>query len=430
MNATLSSTTGWAFVQTDGGTNFFNPTSPYTSPGVAAPDSSDIIAFNPAGWRTLTFDQEVQNLYFAFVSMNGNGYRFDRDFDIISQATASNPGYWGGGNAIKKEVLIGGKTFYELQWTEGEPHGVIRFKGAFSTLSWENPVSENWHGFTVGIKSSSNALQGVSGEFINSNGALISATPTLLVTFDPTASSPTTLDTTTSQARLTDGDQPIGTTGSLSLYDADRSDQISVTASNVVASGITTGIGLSDNALRALLTVTSSDTASSQQAKVNWQFTASAQTFDYLAAGEELVLSYAIQARDGQTDSAAATSQVTLRITGVNELPQISQQGSDTSSTAVLETNAALSASGTLTVVDSDRTNTVTVSVRNVAIDSASTFAGSLPFSTAQLQAMLQLGDPAATSTTLPADAGSSSNLPWHRDCRSVTWTALWRGLR
>ena len=92
-----------------GGTNYYNPTSPYISDGVAAPTSSDIIRFNPAGWRTLSFDSEVRNLYFAFVSMNGNGYRFDRDFDIISQT--DNPdtsedegggnGYWGSGWAEK-----------------------------------------------------------------------------------------------------------------------------------------------------------------------------------------------------------------------------------------------------------------------------------------------------------------------------------------
>ena len=85
VNASLTSSSSYAGVQLSGGTNYFNPTSPYISDGVAAPTSSDIIRFNPAGWRTLSFDSEVRNLYFAFVSMNGNGYRFDRDFDIISQ---------------------------------------------------------------------------------------------------------------------------------------------------------------------------------------------------------------------------------------------------------------------------------------------------------------------------------------------------------
>jgi len=422
VQASLSSTIGWAFVQTNGGTNFFNPTAPYTSTGVAAPGSSDIIAFNPAGWRTLSFDQEVQNLYFAFVSMNGNGYRFDRDFDIVSQTTSATPGYWGSGNAVKNTVQIGGKTFYELQWTAGEPHGVIRFKGAFSSLTWENPVSENWHGFTVGIKSSSNALQGVSGEFINpSTGAVITATPTLLVSYDPTATGPSTLDTTASQARFTDGTQPLSATGSLTVFDADRSNQITALASSVNVSGVSTGIGLDDNALLGLLAISSADTATSQLAKLNWQFTASAQTFDYLAAGEEVVLTYNIGASDGQSGSAAATSQVTLRITGINELPQLSLVGADSSSAALSETNALLSASGTLTAVDSDRSNSVSATVRSVAIAAGSSFSGSNPFSLAQLQAMLSLGTAAAGTITLAADAGSTGNLSWRFQAPSAS---------
>ena len=150
VNASLTSTSSYAGVQLSGGTNYFNPTSPYISDGVAAPTSSDIIRFNPAGWRTLSFDSEVRNLYFAFVSMNGNGYRFDRDFDILSQT--DNPdtpedegggnGYWGSGWAEKVEVIIDGQTYWELRAVNGEPHGVIQFKGAFSDLTWENPVSE------------------------------------------------------------------------------------------------------------------------------------------------------------------------------------------------------------------------------------------------------------------------------------------------
>jgi VCBS repeat-containing protein len=202
VNATLDTGTGWGFVQLTGGTNFFASDSgkPYISEGVSGPTTSDIIAFNPAGWRTLTFSSEVRNLYFAFVSMNGNGYRFDRDFDIISQTNWDNPdtsytepggrGYWGIGLVQKFEVLINGKTYYELRCINGEPHGVIRFKGAFTTLTWENPVSEYWHGFTVGIKTATQDLQNVRGEFLNgSTNALITTTPTTLISYDPSLAS-------------------------------------------------------------------------------------------------------------------------------------------------------------------------------------------------------------------------------------------------
>ena len=198
VSATLDSGIGWSFVQLNGGTNYYatDGGKPYQSEGVEGPSSSDIIAFNPAGWRTLTFSSEVQNLYFAFVSMNGNGYRFDRDFDIISQTYWDNPettyvepggrGYWGSGLVEKHEVLINGKTYYELRCINGEPHGVIRFKGAFTDLTWENPVRENWHGFTVGVKTATQDLQNVKGEFLDgTTNALITTTPTIRLPMTP-----------------------------------------------------------------------------------------------------------------------------------------------------------------------------------------------------------------------------------------------------
>ena len=182
VGATLTNSVGFAFVQINGGTNYFSPTVPYESTGVAAPTTPDIIAFNAHGTRTLTFTQPVTNLYFAYVSLNGNGYVFDQDFDILSQGA----GYWGsGGTAVKTTVVINGKTYYELNGVSGEPHGVILFKGTFSAVTWTTLADENWNGFTVGIKSSLNDLQNVQGQFVNGANTVLANAPTTLVTYDP-----------------------------------------------------------------------------------------------------------------------------------------------------------------------------------------------------------------------------------------------------
>jgi len=34
----------------------------------------------------------------------------------------------------------------------GEPHGTIRFKGAFDTLTWRSLSNVYWNGFTVGVQ--------------------------------------------------------------------------------------------------------------------------------------------------------------------------------------------------------------------------------------------------------------------------------------
>jgi MYXO-CTERM domain-containing protein len=136
------------FAQTSGGTDFWTGSpSPYTSAAVDnAPDwdgSRDIIALYQTQLRTLTFSQPVDNLFFAVVSLNGNGYVFDRDFNILSYGC----GYWGCGTLTKSTP---GPGQFELNGATGEPHGTIQFVGAFSTISWTSAAAETWNGFTIG----------------------------------------------------------------------------------------------------------------------------------------------------------------------------------------------------------------------------------------------------------------------------------------
>lgn len=131
------------FIQTNGGTNFWIPADPYISPLVDnAPPDSDIIALSTSGLKTLRFDEAVDNLFFAIVSLNGNGYQFDSDFTIVS----SGCGYWGCGGFEKVSVPGG----FQVNSTGGEPHGVIRFNQPVQTITWTSLTDENWNGFTVG----------------------------------------------------------------------------------------------------------------------------------------------------------------------------------------------------------------------------------------------------------------------------------------
>lgn len=132
-----------AFLQTGGGTNYFSPSSPYISALVDnAPTPSEMIGLSLASSKTLNFSKPVDNLFFAVVSLNGNGYKFDSDFEIVSTGC----GYWGCGGLAK--VDLGGGQF-QLNGS-GEPHGVIRFTGAVSSITWTSLTNEYWNGFTVG----------------------------------------------------------------------------------------------------------------------------------------------------------------------------------------------------------------------------------------------------------------------------------------
>lgn len=163
VNVTYTNPQGIAFYQPSGGAYYYSNgsdgpggTSPYTSALVDnRPPTTDIIALQYAGTQTLAFSQAIANPVFSYVSLNGNGYGFDQDFDILSFGDPSDGGnacgYWGCGTSHKNIATVNGQTEYQLLGT-GEPHGTLRFKGAFNTVSWRSLSNEYWNGFTVGIQ--------------------------------------------------------------------------------------------------------------------------------------------------------------------------------------------------------------------------------------------------------------------------------------
>lgn len=164
VTVTYTNANGISFYQSSGGIDYYQnnragrnaPTSPYTSAAVDnIPTGTDIIALNRAGSQTLQFSEAIANPVFSYVSLNGNGYAFDQDFEILSFGNAidgNDCGYWGCGTSTKNIVDLGGGNFeYQLLGT-GEPHGTLRFLGAFDTVSWRSLTNEDWNGFTVGVQ--------------------------------------------------------------------------------------------------------------------------------------------------------------------------------------------------------------------------------------------------------------------------------------
>lgn len=139
-----------AFAQLSGGTDYWNPSTPYTSNTVVdnRPTGTDIVALKRLGiTNTITFSRAVLNPIMAIVSQGRptspvRYYFSDAPFDVLS----SGRGYWGGDPA--------GSLFEEagdvLRGIEG--HGVIQFQGSFSSISWVVSPNEDWHGFTIGTQ--------------------------------------------------------------------------------------------------------------------------------------------------------------------------------------------------------------------------------------------------------------------------------------
>lgn len=136
------------FAQTSGGTNYWNPTTPYVSAEVDnAPPDSDIVALVGGVNQTyrVTLSEPIKDPIMAILSLGQYSvpttYDFDSPFDIVSQGA----GYWGGTSTSLSELP--GDI---LRGTEG--HGTIQFIGTFSTFTWVVPTPEAWHGFTFGIR--------------------------------------------------------------------------------------------------------------------------------------------------------------------------------------------------------------------------------------------------------------------------------------
>ena len=125
--------------------------------------------------------------------------------------------------------------------------------------------------------------------------------------------------------------------------------------------------------------------------------------FDHLAVGETttVTLDYGIEDEHG----AASASTVTVTVTGTNDAPIVSAEAGDSAGTAVplVETDAGLSVSGTLTVTDPDLSDTVALTVHGVQVTGS---AGSL--TNAQLLSLFSIAP-----ASLAADGDVTNNLAW-----------------
>jgi hypothetical protein len=130
--------------QIAGGTDFWrtagNPWPAYDAlPNL--PTNNDFIA--PSGnqvLHTISFSKAVIDPYIAIISLGQpniqTSWTFGAPFTLIDQGQ----GFWGNG-----VFTINGNSI-----SAGEAHGVIQFKGSFTSLTLLTNRTENWSGLTIG----------------------------------------------------------------------------------------------------------------------------------------------------------------------------------------------------------------------------------------------------------------------------------------
>jgi hypothetical protein len=95
------------------------------------------------GLQTLTFSQAVVNPVFAIWSLGQPSIDASFDFTQTPTFIAGGPSAEYGGTAI----TVDGNTVHGQ-----EANGTVMFQGTFQTISWTNPVFEDWYGFDVGFQ--------------------------------------------------------------------------------------------------------------------------------------------------------------------------------------------------------------------------------------------------------------------------------------
>jgi VCBS repeat-containing protein len=209
---------------------------------------------------------------------------------------------------------------------------------------------------------------------------------------------------------LTETNTTLTATDTLSVSDADLTDVVTSSVTTVTPSGTTAGLGSDNAALLAMMTSTANVLDGTELTDtLTWAFNSGSESFDYLAAGESLTLTYTITVTD--SEGAADTQTVVVTINGTSDAPVITD-GPDT--VGLTETDLGLNGSGSLTVTDLDRSDIVTAAVDGVAV--TGTGASSVPgtMTNTTLESFLSVSptailDGSETTATLIWDFDSGS---------------------
>ena len=162
-------------------------------------------------------------------------------------------------------------------------------------------------------------------------------------------------------AAITETDSALSASGTLTVTDVDTSDEVDVVVSTVAVGGTGGDGGLGNAALLGMLSLTGNvdNAADGSAGSLVWSFDSDGEAFDYLAAGETLVLTYTLTASDGNGGSDTQT--VTVTITGSNDAPvlTVDPTGGVTEDVGVIL--GLISTSGSVSVTDADATDVVTI---------------------------------------------------------------------
>ncbi len=184
------------------GTDYYSPTTTYTTAVVPNPPLTGMVTFvGGAAVDTISFSPAISNPILAIMSQGSPGVNVDFAFDSPFQILSTGPGWWGGGPALTQT----GNTLHGA-----ESDGLIQFNGTFSSISWTASTGDTYYnGITVGAVAPATGTGGAAGTGGSPDSGACAASGVSLIT---NGSFELPIVTVGSYQTLSTGDPPSGWT--------------------------------------------------------------------------------------------------------------------------------------------------------------------------------------------------------------------------
>ncbi|RXK02444.1 VCBS domain-containing protein [Halarcobacter bivalviorum] len=252
------------------------------------------------------------------------------------------------------------------------------------TSQWEYNINGDFSKLAAGevltlsFDYQANDLGGFSGDTgldDISNENSLSDIKTITLSILGTNDKPIITDISASE-NIEETNSSLSTSGEITVFDTDTTDKVRVEVESVTIDGTSTNKPTEAEAL-SMFGFSSAEVLDSTQISnsITWEFNSGNESFDYLAEGETIVLSYRIQAIDDNSilntnsineSSSSEYKTVTVTITGTNDEVVLSSTVVDGD---VVEdaSDPVLSDSGEIGFTDVDLSDSHTVSVGNAS---------------------------------------------------------------
>ena len=353
--------------------------------------------------RTLSFANDVAHITVNFTDADLS------DIDHTAKVTGFKAsGETDGLNLVSRLALANALDIDSVTKSAGSVNGVVQatFKATDAIFDYLSAGEKLTLQYTIEVN--------------DHDGAKVSQIVTVVITGtnDAPVIAYDAFGSITEQANTTASTTADKASGTVLFTDVDLNDTGHIASvTGVKATGVT---GTGSNDYSNFLTVAAAKAEGTAVGAIKWSFSAPDSTFDYLAKGEKLTLTYNVSLSDGH--GGVDTSKVTIVVTGTNDAPVFTTTDAGASLTEAVKTTGSTDnqiASGVLSFKDVDLTD-VGHTAKFTAVSASGTISG-LPSSTDLLNLI-------HTGTVSKVTGSTAGTVAWNFAAADKTFDYLAAG--